>query len=386
MTHLVDPIHVVPPTNGRPAVVAIVGAGPGGAACAAQLGRLGVHGVVLVDRHEFPRDKTCGSGISPRGIETLHDLGAWDRIEPHAYRITGVRLVTPGGREVWASGGKKAEAVVCERRVFNHALVQHAVASGTQLVTGFRATDVVERDGRVVGIRSGDGREIRARLVVIAGGAHCRIGLPDRRPRHTVQAIMGFWKGVPFRPNHVEMIFDDALRPYYGWLFPEGPDRVNIGITYEDAPGARTRNARTLFGAFLDRHFRDRLAYATERKGWAGHPIVWSDRCAKLTRPGALIVGESGLMTHPATGEGIYQAMRSGMLAAEAVCDIVVGGRHEPDALASYERACQRRFRASFLAGRAFLRIMRTDALDWVVRAGQAPAVQALAAKFFAST
>jgi geranylgeranyl reductase family protein len=372
-------------TGERSAVVAILGAGPAGAACAAHLGRLGVKGVVLVDRHGFPRDKTCGSGISPAGIRTLQDLGAWDAIAPHAYRIGGLRLVTPGGREVWASGGKKAEAVVCERRVLDHALVRHAVDSGAELLAGFHATSIIEEDGRVQGLRSGDAGEVRARFVVIAGGAHCRLGLPERRPRQTVQTIMGWWRGVPFRPNHVEMIFDDALRPYYGWLFPEGPDRVNIGIAYQDAPGMPRRNARAHFRTFLDKHFRERLADAEERRGWAGHPIVWSDRVDRLTRPGALIAGESGLMTNPATGEGIHQAMRSGILAAEAIRDVVVGCQPEPSALAGYERACQRSFRASFLAGRAFLQLMRTDALDWVVRAGQAPLVRALAAKFFAA-
>jgi len=369
----------------RRATVAILGAGPGGAACAAHLGQLGVQDVVLVDRHDFPRDKTCGSGISPKGIQTLKDLGVWHEIEPQSYPITGVRLVTPGGLESWQSAGTKAEAVVCERRVFDYVLVKRAIARGTEFVPNFNATSVLEKDGRVEGIRSSDGAEIRARFVVIAGGAHCRIGLPEQRPRQTIQAIMGWWSDVPFRPNHVEMIFDARLRPYYGWLFPEGPDKVNIGITYEDTPGAPKHNARELFQAFLDTHYRARLADAHAIKGWKGHPVVWSYTPEKLTRKGAVVVGESGLMTHPATAEGIYQAMRSGMFAAEAICDIVSQGEREDLAFDAYERACRRAFRASFLAGGAFRQFMRTNALDWVVRVGQTPAVQSVTAKLLAS-
>ena len=70
--------------------------GPAGAACAAHLGQLGVQDVVLVDRHDFPRDKTCGSGISPKGIQTLKDLGVWHEIEPHSYPINGIRIVKDG--------------------------------------------------------------------------------------------------------------------------------------------------------------------------------------------------------------------------------------------------------------------------------------------------
>jgi flavin-dependent dehydrogenase len=90
-------------------------------------------------------------------------------------------------------------------------------------------------------------------------------------------------------------------------------------------------------------------------------------------------------MTHPATAEGIYQAMRSGMLAAEAISDVVSRGHNEAGAFAGYERACQKTFRASFLAGGAFRRVMRTNALDWVVRAGQNPTVQSVTAKLLAS-
>ena len=61
--------------------------------------------------------------------------------------------------------------------------------------------------------------------------------------------------GVPFREHHVEMLFDRALLPLYGWLFPEGNGRVNIGIAYEDPKGKK--NARDLFRSFLDRNFAD---------------------------------------------------------------------------------------------------------------------------------
>jgi len=57
------------------AAVAVVGAGPAGAAAALRLAQLGVRDVVLLDRADFPRDKTCGSGLSPRGIRTLRELG-----------------------------------------------------------------------------------------------------------------------------------------------------------------------------------------------------------------------------------------------------------------------------------------------------------------------
>src|SRR5436309_11192161 len=96
--------------------VAIIGAGPAGTAAAIHLGQLGVRNVVLADRDDFPRDKTCGSGISPKGIEVLKALGVWEQVAADAYWIRGLRLVTPGGREVYVSGGERASAIICRRR------------------------------------------------------------------------------------------------------------------------------------------------------------------------------------------------------------------------------------------------------------------------------
>jgi geranylgeranyl reductase family protein len=375
--------------------VAILGAGPAGTAAAAHLGELGVRRVVLVDRHDFPRDKTCGSGISPKGIEVLKELGVWADIEPHAYWIKGIRLVTPGGRESWQSAGDVGQAIVCQRRVLDHLLLKRALARGTTFLPHFDASETLEDDGRVIGIRTRDGREVRARYVLIAGGSHCRVGLPAKRPRRIIQAIMGWWDDVPFRPHHVEMIFDRMIEPYYGWLFPESERRVNIGITYEDpegangstngtANGAGKKNARELFARFLDVHYRDRLKGATQVGAFKGHPVVWSYRIDELTAPGRVVIGEAGLMTHPATAEGIYQGMRSGMLGAEAVADVLSGRLDERTAMEGYERACRKAFQVSFWGGGVFRKLVRTDALDWMVRVTDTPLVQSATAKLMA--
>jgi hypothetical protein len=73
------------------------------------------------------------------------------------------------------------------------------------------------------------------------------------------------------------------------------------------------------------------------------------------------------------------------MLAAEAISDVTSRGFDEGAALETYEAACRKTFRASFLAGGAFRRVMKTNALDWVVKVGQSPAVQSVTAKLLAS-
>ena len=150
------------------------------------------------------------------------------------------------------------------------------------------------------------------------------------------------------------MIFDKMVVPYYGWLFPESETRVNIGITYEDPDNEK--NARQLFREFLDKHYAERLKDATQVGGWKGHPIHYSYDVGDLTGPGHVVIGEAGLMTHPATAEVIYQGMKSGMLGAEAVADALSGRLSEAEALREYEARCKKTFQMSFLGGRVFRR------------------------------
>lgn len=365
------------------AQVAIIGAGPAGTAAAAHLGQLGVRDVVLVDRADFPRHKTCGSAVSPKGIETLKELGIWRKVEPEAYRINGIRIVTPDGYESYQSAGDSVQAIVCLREVLDHLLLQAARDRGVSFIPFFTAESTLDDAERTCGIIARDGRTVRARYTLVAGGSHCQVGTTPRTTRRVIQAIMGWWEGVPFRPNTVEMLFDPMVVPYYGWLFPENDQRVNIGITYEDT--GQKHNARELFARFLDAQYASRLKGATQIGSFKGHPIHYSYSIGGLTAPGRLVIGEAGLMTHPSTAEGIYQGMRSGMMAAEAVSDILQGRASEEDALEVYQRRCRRSFQVSFWGAALFRRLVCSPVLDWMVRLGDQRLVKSGAARLIAA-
>jgi flavin-dependent dehydrogenase len=306
-------------------------------------------------------------------------------VKPIAYPIRGLRIVTPRGREAFVSAGDEHAAAVCLRRDFDYALHRAALRRGVAFLPRFKAREgiVEERAGaaRWVGVRATDGRELRADFVVIASGAHAELTL-DARPKRMIRTIMGWWEGVPFRPHHVEMIWDDLVLPCYGWLFPESDTRINIGITYDDDDNRK--NARELFQRFLDRHYRERLVGARALGQWRGFPIVYRYRPQRLSSPGRLVAGEAGRLTHPATGEGISQGMGSALFAADAIADVLAGRRSEEDALRRYDRLCSRSFLPSFWLGRAFRSALHTPLLDWMVSATHQPAIQRAAARFLA--
>jgi len=358
--------------------VAIVGAGPGGTATAVALSRAGIEGVTLLDAHDFPRDKTCGSGLSARAMGVLKELEIWPRVERIAYPITGLRLITPRGYDKFLSAGKGVQAVICLRRELDHEMLKAGIERGVNFVPDFRVREPILEGGRWVGVRATDGREVRADYVVVANGAHSKFVF-DERPKRIIHTIMGWWTGVEFKPNFLEMIWDDIIAPYYGWLFPEAEDRVNIGITYED--DGKFSKARERFAAFIDKHYKDRLAGAQQVGKLQGHPISYTYAIRDLYSPGRVIVGEAGRMTHPLTGEGIYQAMQSGIYAADALSDVILRGASETSAMRRYHFRCVKRFTASFVAGGVMRRALRTPIMDWLVGGSEQPFIQNAAAK-----
>ncbi len=364
--------------------VAIIGAGPGGAAAAVALGQLGITNVVLLDREGFPRDKTCGSGLSPNALKLIEKLGIAAEVRASGFPINSVRIVTPGKREMIISSD--AAAIVCLRRTFDHLLVERAKALGVTLKTPFRADALLEEDGRVVGVRGFDGETIRARLVLCADGANSIFSI-DPRPKRSIATLMGWWENVEVVPNRLDMIFDRALSPLYGWMFPEGNNRVNIGICVDgqDESGEKTSiNLRQTFQHFLDEHYAAALKPAKQVGKLKGHPIVYTTWVGNVSRPGALYLGEAARITHNATGEGISQAMESGLFAAQAAAR-VLKGEAEAKAFGWYLNQHRKRFTASFLAGHALRAVIESPVLDGLADTYNNPLVRKAVVKLLGS-
>ena len=166
----------------------IVGAGPGGAAAAVRLAQRGVKGVVLIDKDRFPREKTCGSALSPNGLKMADELGIGAEVKRLGYHIHSLKVVTPGNREMHLTTSEGA-AVVLLRKHFDNLLVDRARALGVEFIGDFRVSELV-RDGRgrVVGVRGKD-REVLGDYVVAADGAHS-IFSTDPRPKRTISTLM----------------------------------------------------------------------------------------------------------------------------------------------------------------------------------------------------
>ncbi len=331
---------------------------------ALRLCRLGVRDVLLLDRERFPRDKPCASGLGPNALKILDAEGLGDEVRRRSYSVQGLRLVTPGKREMLLPS--EGAATVMVRREFDALLAGHAQRAGATFRDGTPVTGLLREGGRVVGVRAGN-EELRAEVVVVANGANS--SLFGARPRQLISSVMGWWEDFPIESGMMEMVFDRRIAPLYAWVFPESDTRVNIGLCMDPvAPdGTRRPSVRQVFQELVEEYWGARLRKARQVGTLKGHPIphtLWPQGC---TEPGALALGDAARVANSATGEGIFQAMQSALFAAEAVRD-VLDGRPEAQVWRRYQWRLRQRFGPPSAVAQAVRGVLRTPALDVVAR------------------
>src|SRR6266496_297564 len=177
--------------------VAIVGAGPGGSATAHFLAQRGLD-VLLLDRSEFPRDKTCGDGLTPRALRVLDQMGILADVSEHGCAVDAYSVVAPNRHETSAPITSSHGALVVKRLVLDDIVHRRALASGAQFIGGVNASRV-EPSATGVHVQADDGRTFAGRLAVIATGA--AFGLLKRsailsRPPRTMLAARAYFEDL----------------------------------------------------------------------------------------------------------------------------------------------------------------------------------------------
>ena len=287
--------------------VAVVGAGPAGAAAALRVLRdRPTSRVLLLDSAVFPRDKACGDGIAAEVFDLLSALGVpgLDALAPPVPRL---RLRTPSGRTVDRTCARPNR--VLPRVVFDAALVDAAVDRGAELRRHRVRQLQVGRDWVVL-----DGR-ISARVVVGADGANSTVrrlvGAPAAPPASVAVAIRGYAPTSP-DPERMTIEFAPGRYPAYAWSFPLADGRANVGYGIFDRRGSSTRQE------YLDA-LRSLLpgqepAPSTVR----GHHLPLSTGPRFHPDGRVLLAGDAAATINPLTGEGIFDAVASGALAGRA--------------------------------------------------------------------
>ena len=353
--------------------VVIIGAGPAGSSAAIQLARYPQVETILLDRATFPRTKACGSGLSPWCIELLQEMGMAEKVMPETFAVKAARIGGARGEPVMLR--TKYEAAVLLRERFDTILAYEAAARGAELREGIKAEDIIRKDGVLVGVRTHEG-EIEADAVILCNGAKNAIETVER-PGRGLQSIMGWYEGVSDTLDGVEIYFDRVVKPYYGWVFPESPTRVNIGICFDPEYGEG--NARERFEIFLAERMKGRMNAAEQIGRLIGHPIEVTHRPTALSKQGLLYAGEAGRLVDPATAEGIHHAIASGKIAGETLGRLFAEG-HAPtqEALDHYTASIRKKIGKRLFVGEAFWYVSRTPVMDLALQFGSLRPVQAV--------
>ena len=377
--------------------VLVVGAGPAGAACALWLARAGVD-VVVVDQHDFPRDKVCGDGLIPDAHHALKRLGVYDEVMAAAQPSQHVACIGSRGGRVDVPGS----VAVLPRKLLDDIVCRAAVRAGAKLHTPWRFDVPLSENDVVAGARLKQGenvREVRARWVVIATGAVPQAlqaaAMCTRRTPSGI-ALRGYVKNDAMvgRIKALEVVWHKSLSPGYGWIFPAPGGRFNIGVGIAHSHPARDGepakmkdvNLRRVFDAFCAHYepARELMRTGTLEGDLKGAPLRCSLAGARFSRPGLLVTGEAAGSTYSFTGEGIGKAYETGLLAAEALLaeraadDASPGARVAPgttDAVRTrYEAglaALRPRFELYERANKVNSFLWLTDLLIWRARGSQ---------------
>jgi geranylgeranyl reductase family protein len=363
--------------------VIVVGAGPGGSATAFHLASHGLD-VLLLEKSEFPREKVCGDGLTPRAVKQLVAMGV-DIDAPGWTRNKGLRVIGGGIRlELdWPELLTYPNYGLTRTRLdFDEILAKRATKAGARLQTSTTVTEPVvdERTQRVVGVRGTVGEEkqpaeYRAPLVVAADGVSGRfplaLGLGKRDDRPIGVAVRRYYYS-PVRHDdaYLESWLElrsrdggDKLLPGYGWIFGMGDGRVNVGLgVLNSSVGWGKLNYRYMLTDWLG---STPAEWGMNDEANADGPILGAalpmgfSRVPHYTR-GVLLVGDSGGMVNPFNGEGIAYAMESGALAAEVMVQALArpAGPERERALHFYPAELKLRYGGYYRLGNWFVKLI----------------------------
>ncbi len=362
--------------------VIVVGAGPGGSAAAYHLASAGLD-VLVLEKTEFPREKVCGDGLTPRSVRALLDLNLDTSEDAGWLRNKGLRVIGGGMRVElpWPElDSYPGYGLTRTRLDMDDLIAQAAVKAGARVQTSTTVTGaVLDKAGRVAGVEASLGKEktpatYTAPLVIAADGVSGRfalsLGMGRNEKRPMGVAVRRYYESPRHDDDYLESWLElwdrnagkEILLPGYGWIFGLGDGRSNVGL------GILNTSA-----AFQNVDYRGLL------KGWlAGLPEEWGFAEENAAGPvrgaalpmafnrkphysrGLILVGDCGGMVNPFNGEGIAYAMESGQIAAEVAVDAL--GRSEgPErerTLRTYPTLLADRYGGYYRLGTAFVKLI----------------------------
>ena len=357
--------------------VLVIGAGPAGSSTAKHAALNGADVILIDKKSEIGAPKRCAEGVSKEGLSKLG-------IEPNSRWVTkelsGVRLVSPNGTDVWMREDqvKLPEAgYILERKVFDKFMAMDAARAGATIMIKTLARGMrKDYDGYIVSCESmGEDFEIKAKIVVGADGPESRVGRwgglkTAVKPKNMESGIQFEMVGLEMEdPNCIEFYFGSVAPGGYAWIFPKGDDIANVGLgivsTFTD------KSAYEHLLEFVKNCPATKNAQPVELN-IGGDPV--GGMLKNLVKDHLMIVGDAAGHVNPLTGGGIITALEAGMYAGEVAASAVKEDNFSEKRLMEYQEKCKTEIGDSFdkyLKTKDYMLSLSDSDLDSIAKAFQ---------------
>ncbi len=356
--------------------VAIVGAGPAGSTAALKLGQAGLRVLLLEKAKSFPREKPCGGGITARALTRLPHLpeilagisvNTLSKMYLESPDGTGMEYVDPDGLPILH---------LVRRIEFDAALFARASAV-TEVVMGATVTKMVTNT-EAVHLTTADSREFHARLVIGADSANSVIARLSGLRTGEVhgQYAVDMMEETPYTQldtrykDRVTLLLTLPSSYGYGYIFPK---ETHINLGFGSGPDYFVEHVR---GRAKEHHLhfveqmksRGFVTGESHPENYRAFPIPISGPMDTTYADRILLAGDAAGMVNAFSAEGIYFAMVSGDLAADAAIAALTSGRFDARQLSSYQVAWEQEIGAELrhsvaIQRRLFTQPGRVDSL-----------------------
>jgi geranylgeranyl reductase family protein len=333
----------------------------------------------VVEKRTFPREKTCGDGLTPRAVAELLDMGLGPSLRAY-HRFDGLRALAHGItlELAWPEHPRfPGHGYVVRRRELDEMVAANAVAAGAELRQGTEAIEPLIESGRLVGavlVEKASGRhdEVRADYVVLAEGANTtlgrKIGTTRDRSYPMGMALRGYYPSPLHADPWIESCLDLRDRdghslPGYGWVFPVGDGTINVGVgllsTFKHYKDVNTSHLLDEYVATAPAHWG--IAGTTAIGRPTGGRLPMGGSVGPKAGAGWLVVGDSAGTVNPFNGEGIDYAYETGRMAASVLDEALSTGSRL--AIYQYPARLEREYGLYFKVARTFAQVIGRPAL-----------------------
>ncbi|TVR82062.1 MAG: geranylgeranyl reductase family protein [Chitinophagaceae bacterium] len=334
--------------------VIVSGAGPGGVIAAYVLAEKGVL-VELHDKALFPRDKICGDALSGKVVEVLKQVAPHCLDELRAFEKQigsyGVHFFAPNKNSLRIPFKKAfsmqdpAPGFISKRLDFDNFLVEKLLKHpNIEFIQNSEITNYNRVENQLEVCFSNGNKQL-ADYVIGADGAHSKLAKFHgfkQVPKYYCAGIRAYYKGVEGMDieNFIELHFLKDVLPGYFWIFPLPNGMANIGLGMRsDKISEKKINLKHLLNEIIENAptIKDRFQNAELEGSVKGFGLPLGSVKRKLSGDNYLLIGDAASLIDPFTGEGIGNAMFSGKLAAETICEAIAQNKTNADFLSKYD-------------------------------------------------